>query len=340
MKRIAICFAAVALCLSMPLSAAVTTARAAAEQASKEPTVTDSIAYLKKVIPTLTVPAEKRSAYAFLGSVQEQIGLYTDAEKSYVAAAAIAAGDAAGMPKKSAEQLVIDAVRCALSYGDSDNADSYLSSAVRNSKNEAIVAYIKLYEQWSALCRAQSVTDTIEPIAMLKAYSELSSMNLVKPSILLTLWHLTGEQSYADMLKKTYPKSPEAAVVQGGAQVLPAPFWFFVPRSGNAVPEVAHVTAAANQPTAANTPTAPASKAETTSATSVKIVKQQLGLFREEANAKRLVAQAAQKGFKAYITAETRPSGTTYFLVVVDENAAGTMGVELRNAGFDCYPIY
>ena len=343
MKRIAM-YVIAALCVFLavfPLSAAVTTAKAAAEQASKQPSITDSITYLQKTIPTLAVASERRSAYAFLGSVQEQIGLYSDAEKSYVAAAAIAADNAEGMPKKTAEQLVIDAVRCALSYGDGETAERYLNSVVRNSKNEAIQAYVKLYEQWGALCRAKNSADTVEPVAMLKAYEGLSSMKVVQPSILLTLWHLTGEQRYADSLKKTFPNSPEAAIVRGAVQVLPAPFWYFTPRSGNAVPEVEHAsTVAAHQPTAESTPTAPASAAEKATASSEKIVKQQLGLFREEANAKRLVDQAAAKGFKAYITTEKRPSGTTYYLVVVDENKAGTMGAELRNAGFDCYPVY
>ena len=329
-----------ALYAALPLPAAVTTAKAAADQASKEPSVTDSIAYLTKTIPTLTAAAERRAAYAFLGSVQEQIGLYGDAVKSYAAAAAIAAGDAAGMPKKSNEQLALDAVRCALSSGDCDTADRYLNSSIRDSMNETILAYVKLYEQWSALCRAENSAAIAKPVAALRSYDGQPAMKAVQASILLTLWHLTGEQRYADSLKKTFPSSPEAAIVRGAAQLLPAPFWYFTPRSGTAVPDVAQATAVAHQPTEATTPTAPASAEEQATAANDKIVKQQLGLFREEANARRMVAQAQEKGFKAYITTETRPSGTTYYLVVVDENKAGTMGTELRDAGFDCYPVY
>ena len=47
-----------------------------------------------------------------------------------------------------------------------------------------------------------------------------------------------------------------------------------------------------------------------------------------------------EKGFKPYITEETRPSGTTYYIVVVDENAKGNIGDQLRSAGFECYPIF
>ena len=66
----------------------------------------------------------------------------------------------------------------------------------------------------------------------------------------------------------------------------------------------------------------------------------QLGLFREEANAKALAKRVEAKGFKADIATEVRPSGTKYYLVVVNENANGTMGEELRTAGFECYPLF
>lgn len=348
MKKTVLLMCAAFFCGTL-VFAAPTTAAACAEEAAKKDSVTDAIAYLSKTVPALTVPAEKRAATAFLGSVQEQAGLYADACASYAAAAAIAAGDAAGMSKKSSEQLVLDAVRCALSSGDTETADRYLNSAVRASKNESILAFVKLYEQWSALCKAKSSAETAEPVAMLKTYSSLSSMKAVQPQILLTLWHITGEKSYADTLKKQAAKSPEAAIVQGSVQQLPAPFWYFVPRSGFSVPDVEQAVvsaekgagkSAASASIAKDTPTVQVSAAETASAKNEKPVKQQLGLFREEANAKHLVEQAAAKGFKAYITTEKRPSGTLYYLVVVDENKNGTMAAELRNAGFDCYPVF
>ena len=357
MKGFAVIFllAAGMLPLAAATAAPAVSARALSETAAKEASVTDSIAYLQKHIPALTDAAEKRAAYVFLGSVQEQAGLYADAVASYTQAAAIAAGDAPSMPKKTNEELVLDAVRCALSSGDTATADSYLASAVRASKSGTVLAYVKLYEQWSALCKSSSPAATAEPVAMLTAYSGLESMKAVQPAVLLTLWHITGEKSWADALKKNFPKSPEAAIVQGSAQQLPAPFWYFVPRKNGAVPEVKSAalaesgtstagpaSAAASARAAAGpvTPTAPASKDEAASEESEKAVKQQLGLFREEANAERLVQQAKDKGFKAYITSEVRPSGTKYYLVVVDENKAGTMAQELRNAGFDCYPVF
>ncbi|MBQ7158096.1 MAG: SPOR domain-containing protein [Treponema sp.] len=354
MKKLVFFLISTMIFSALTAQTAINTAQLVAKEAAKKDTLNDAVAYLKKQVPSLTVAAEKRAGYAFLGGVQEQMGLYADAQKSYVTAAGIAAGDAAGMPKKSNEQLVLDAVRCALSCGDSAAADSYLNSAVRGSKTESIQAYVKLYEQWSALCKVQTESGLSEPVAMLKTYAELPSMKMVAPAVLLTLWHVSGEQGYADKLKKNYPNSPETAVVKGAIQQLPHPFWYFVPRIGSAIPEVEQEPVTYQQSpdekpetkTASSTPatqSAPSKSKTEKSAEPEKQEKplyQQLGLFRDEGNAKSLVEQLKKKGFAARITSEKRPSGTTYYIVVVDENKDGTMGNELRNAGFECYGVY
>lgn len=306
-----------------------------ANGASKINTVRESISYIKSNIDLCATSADKRATYAFLGAVQEQLLLYDDARISYAAAAAIAAGDAQGMPKKSSEQLVIDAIRCALSSGDCETADSYLDSAVKKSQDEQIQAYIRLYTQWSILCRASGADSVREPVIVLNTYKELSSMSEVKPSILLTLWYITGTESYADDLKKEFPLSAEAAVVGGKVAMLPAPFWYFLPRLGSAKPDIT------DEAQVMPFPKTPLDKAgDSQSVTAEKIIRQQIGLFKKQDNAKKLIEQLERSGFKGYIALETRPSGTVYYQVVVDENANGTIGEQLRTAGFECYPVF
>ena len=314
-------------------------AKNAALAAASKDTLEQAVNYLKQTVPSLNTPADRRSGYAFLAGVLEQGGNFQEAMTFYVKAAAIAAGDAEGMEKKSSEQLVLDAVRCALSGGDWATAQNYLNSSVRNSSNPSIVSYIKLYEQWALLCKVQKADEISETIAMLKTYSSLDSMKAVHPQVLLTLWHITGEETYAARLKKEFPKSLEAAVVKGEIQVLPAPFWYFVPRKSDSIPEVAGVKNSENQEGKKVQPEKAGGKNGELPADE-KILRQQLGLFREKGNAERLVSNLKQKGFEARITEEVRPSGTKYYLVVVDENKAGTMGNELRNAGFECYPLF
>ncbi|MBQ5472164.1 MAG: hypothetical protein IIT58_09225 [Treponema sp.] len=209
------------------------TARQIADNAVAKAKPDDAIKYVQTEVQKLTVPSEKRATWAFLGSLQESVSLYSDAVKSYSAAVAISATNAEGMPKKSSERLVLDAVRCALSVGEYETAESFLNSAVRNSKNTEIQATIKLYEQWCALSKAEKYEDTMEALAMLKAYLEFPSMESVKPNILLTLWYITGEKSYADSLVKAYPRSAEAGIASGKVQIYPAPFWYFVPRKNS-----------------------------------------------------------------------------------------------------------
>ena len=332
------------------MAAQTLTARSVADEAAKEDTADDSAAYIKSNLSKLTDPAEKRALYAFLGSLQEQLSEFDDARSSYAAAAAIAAGDATGMPRKSSEQLVLDAVRCALSTGDSATADSYLNSAVRNSTDSTIQSYIKLYTLWSSLCRAEKSDDLAEPVVMLKAYASLPSMAAVKPSVLLTLWYITGDDAYADSLRKEFSLSPEAGIVTGTVKILPAPFWYFIPRKAAALPAAALPAAALPVIAAENDinvdaadmgdSTKSAVPDSTESGTDApKAKKLQLGLFREKANADSLVSTLTNKGFKPYITTETRASGTTYYIVVID-GADKSVEDNLRTAGFEFYPVF
>lgn len=342
------------------------TAKKLADEAVAKKSPEKALAYISAEINKITVPSEKRAAYTFLGSLQESMSKYADAQKSYATAAGIAGGNADGMPKKSSERLVVDAIRCALSAGDYENAENYLNSAVRNSKNPEIQAYIKLYEQWSSLCKAETVSDTIEPIAMLKAYLEIPSLSAIKPSVLLTLWYFTGDSKYSVSLNSEFPKSSEAGIVNGRIQIYPAPFWYFTPRKNNAsivpvesVPETASVSAdiqiekvktvgkeeissAETKKTQEKTAVPPVSsdQIETSETTSEKPSKQQLGLFRDKNNAQNFVNRLKDKGFTAYINEETRSSGTIYYSVLVNENKDGSMGEILKSAGFECYPIF
>ncbi len=321
------------------LSAAELTARFVTGEAVKKDSLEESLSYLKGQVAKMNLPAEKRATYVFIATLEEQMALYDQAQKSYAQAASIAAGDAEGMPKKSNEEIVLDAIRCALSSGDYMTADSYLNSAVRNTRNEKIQAYIKLYTQWSALCRAEKVDDIQEPLVMLQAYLKLDSMECLRPAIYLTLWYLTGDKSYSQQIASKYPKSPEAAIVKGDVQLLPTPFWFFVPKSGEAEQGTGSYADTSSSSGTSSSAANETSSSQGQSAASSKITKWQLGLFRTQSNAKLLVDELKSKGFEAYTTSETRASGTTYYIVLVNEDKSGNMADKLRNAGYDCYAV-
>ena len=310
------------------------TAKFVTVEAGKKDTVEESIEYLKSNAKTISNPAEKRAVYIFLASLLEQIALFDEAQKYYAMAAGISAADAQGMPKKTNEQIVLDAVRCALSSGDFATADNYLNSAVRNSKDEKVQAYIKLYSQWSELCKANSAAEINEPILMLQAYAKMDSMECVRSSIFLTLWYLTGDKKYAAEIEKRYPSSVEAAIVKGDVQLLPTPFWFFVPKTGEAEQGTGTFTVTEND---SEDDIIKQNAVEDESA--AKTTKWQLGLFKTESNAKLLLDEVMKKGFDAFITSEKRASGTTYYIVLVREDKTGNVADRLRSAGYDCYAV-
>ena len=350
MKRKQIVSVCIALfyssCFAFPMLAQATVAKAGlsakeiSSEAIKQGSVQEAIEYLKKQIPNSATNADKRSLLFFTGTIQEQLGQYEDASYSYAQAAGIAAGDAEGMQKVSSEQLVLDAVRTSLCAGDYETADRYLNSAVRSSKDEKILAYINLYAQWSALCKAQSIDETKDAVSLLKAYATMDSMRPVEPAVLLTLWYITGDDEYSKSIQKEFPSSPEAGVVTGKVQIMSVPFWYFVPHAGGDNIAIADESVAiTNEVPADDAKQKPAATDSTDSSDTEKITREQCGLFREEPNAKALVDQLKKKGFDAKITSEKRASGTTYFIVVVDENKEGTIGLKLRDAGFECYPV-
>lgn len=312
-------------------------AKEIADKAAQEASVTESINYIESELKKLTNPSDKRSTYILLASLQEQLSQYPAAQKNYASAAGISAGTAEGMPKKSNEQLVLDAVRCALCCGEFSTADSYLNSAVRNSKNPQIQSYIKLYTQWSNLCKAEKEEDLQEPIEILKAYLKIENMKEIHPVILLTLWYITGDSTYSDDIRKKFPNSTEASIVKGDVNLLPTPFWFFVPKSGIAEIGTGTYTNKENNQTASESQKADNSTGDKVSENA--ITKLQLGLFRTESNAKLLKEELIKKGFEAYITSEKRASGTTYYIVLVDEDKDNSIAEKLRSSGYECYAV-
>lgn len=314
--------------------------------------VDETISYLLKEAENLTDNCDKRVIYAFAGSVQEQASKYEDASLSFAKAASISVDQQAvnsfilkkeakpaekivySMLKKTSSILVLDAVRSSLNAGDSKTALNFLNSSVRNSKDERIQAKIKVYEIWAKLCDAQSEEDLEESVALLKAYSTMSNMKSQLPAVLFTLWYVNNDSDAAEQLKKKFPQSPEANVVNGTNSVMPTPFWYFVPRKGNALAKANDSKASAIVPEKTTAP----SKSENVKEEKVKRL--QTGLFGKKENASAMVQRLKEKGFSAYIEEEKRPSGNIYFLVIVDENESGTMGLMLKTAGFDCYPIF
>lgn len=299
-------------------------------KAQESESISESIEYLKAQIEINKDITEKRALYIFLASIQEQSAFFDDARVSYATAASFSCGDAEGMVKKTNEQLVLDAVRCALNSGDYQTAELYLNSTVRNSKSESIQSYIKLYSVWCTLCKAETKADLQEPVELLKAYTKIDSMEKIKPSIFLTLWYLTGEKIYAQSLNTSFPKSIETSIVNGEVQMLPTPFWFFIPKLGQAESELAIKSVESESKTTAESHTEKTKNSKS---------KLQLGLFSTKENAELLVKELESKDVKCYINEEKRASGNVYYSVLFDvvSDSENDDADKIRSMGYECY---
>ena len=290
--------------------------------------------------------SNQRSLYTFLGSLTEQLGDYGSAAAWYAKAAGISAAPAPNTPVFTSEELVLAAVRCSLSCGESQKAEGYLAF-LENSTNEKTKAYVGLYKMWSTLSTVSSNQQLSEPVATLQSYATMASMKWVRSSVYLTLWYITGNAEWSSKLQKEYPESAEAAIVTGAAKLLPTPFWFFLPRTeiaDNSATENTAASTVASEKQATGTSSSGNHSggihSANTTAESHVIVRQQVGFFRNKENAENLVTRLSEAGFKSDITQEKRASGTSYFVVTVPEDAQKTMGLKLKTAGFECYPVF
>lgn len=178
---------------------------------------------LSKTVKSGTSSQEKLKAAEMLAPLQEQTGLYADASATYGTAASLA-----GVQNARGQRLLLGSVRCALSCADVSAADFLLSTAFSPPADAEIRASAKLYALWSWIIKAQNEKELEGPVSVLKSYASAADMADLKPVILLTLHHITGEKKWAEALTGEFPDSPEAAVAAGKAQILPAPFWFFL----------------------------------------------------------------------------------------------------------------
>ena len=195
-----------------------------------ETSATETVQALKDKYASASSTKEKLEILTLLAPLQEQLGLYQEAQTNYSIAANLSASIRASSGESAIadENLLLGAVRCALSCGDTPSADYILSTAFSSPVSTETQAYKILYAVWSWLCKSEDGIAPAQPIAVLKQSVQQSSMKIVKPVMLLTLWYVTGDNTYSAQLEKEYPQSPECAVVKGNASFMPVPFWYFV----------------------------------------------------------------------------------------------------------------
>lgn len=269
---------------------------------------------------------------------------YSQAAEHYRQAAAL------NTDLKTALQL--EAVRIFLCGGSFDAARSLLSAIAAElpvSDENSYYRTAAVYDAWRLLAEDQ----TDRALSLINTYTKKKSFSDYHPALLFTLWWMNGDEKAKQRLLKEYPSGMEAAAIRGTVTVQPSTFWYLMPRNsqapaqstGTVLPQPAKTAAAQNVPiqsaeaSAPNTAAQEPVKQSTASETSSPLY-YQLGFYRTEKYAEALAADLQKKHFVPIIKEELRPSGTVYFAVLVKENEAGDMGLRLKAAGYEAFPIF
>ena len=330
MKKFFVCFA-VLIFFSFSLFAQ-------SEKISLEDKISEISTKLEKEQDNL----KKISLYEQLAVCQEFAGMYAEASESYLACSRLVSN------QNEKDSYVLKASRCFLSCGDAEKTDELLTTIATTARQGENAPLLKLYAAWSWLAKCSTFEETHEPIVILKSYLKMDSMKSVKKEILFTLWYITLENEYASLLQTEFPNSLENLMAEGKADLSPLPFWYFSARK-----EVSIKSETKIEPTAEKIEekpdeklSLPETKVETKDEpkreeklNQEKIYTYQLGFFSSKENAQRLVDRVAEKNISAQIKEEVRPSGNTYFAVIV-KSKDSEIGTIIKNNGFECYPVF
>lgn len=299
------------------------------------------IAELSAKAATAASAADRKFLLASLADYAERCGR--------AASAAVYFHDAAfADPAARDDSLLLDSARCLLASGDIDGADSIVRAVTLTSFDDPTLNRARAYAAWITLYQG----DRPSALTAIRALAGNPRFEAWGPSLNFTLWWTEGDQTARAAVLTNWPKSPEAAVLLGKISLSPVSFWYLMPRNEAKVAAFAAAGQAPAVATASSAPNADSSAKDTTplagsvgsadtdtSAAASGKSWQQTGFFKFREYAEDLSAALLKAGFQSEIREEKRPSGTVYFAVLVPENAEGTTGLRLKNAGFESYLV-
>jgi len=335
-----------------------------AQKAFAQKTAAEVRQFFEKNIATLPNAQAQVQALMLLADYEQYHGNYSNAAECYRRAAGLDTSE-------GKTELLLDAVRALLCGGGFDSARSLLSEIAAGlpvSDDDPYYRRAAVYDTWRLL--AEDRADRAVPL--ITAYTKKKAFAEYHPALLFTLWWVNGDEEAKQRLLKEYPSGMEAAAVNGTVTVQPSTFWYLMPKSGlaqqpvtggteskagtvskteialaqqskqnNSSPQPTGTTSATQSVTqSTKTGTVQSAKAATAEETHAKPTHYQLGFYKTKKYAEALAADLQKKQFTPIIKEETRPSGTVYFAVLVKENAAGDMGLRLKDAGYEAFPIF
>lgn len=297
--------------------------------------LTAEIETLRKTLQTPGVSADSRRAASirlarFLtlaGNLEEAAGAWFQA--------------AAAGPEKQDATSLLEGARCLAALGQFDAAGDHVRNILLTGDIEEVLAEARyLGSQIEALKTGNG--EVLDAFLTSGGYADR------RPSMLYTLWRVTGEEAYRIRLETEYPSSPEARILRNppAGKVLGAPtaMWLLLSGREGIVLGEPLIAAAGNaqesHPVAVSSGAVPAPPAAVSSPAESGSVILQTGLFSREENTTAMADRLRKAGFTAVIT-RRRVNGTEYWAVGVHpgEDVQGVT-LALKNAGFESFPVY
>jgi len=282
---------------------------------------------------------ERRSALIRLARLRQLSGDIEGAAKNWLEAAAAVAGEVD-------DDALLSCAYCLAAMGEWDRASTALEPLLSKSIQARFL---------NTSIKAIKSGDT-QPLAALAETNEFSQ---IKSQIFFMLWKISrgsSGETWRQRLITEAPQSPEGRLAAGETSssviVRVSPFWLFLsgldslpllktettvaekpaPAPANTVSAEKPAPASVSQPPAASVVSASQPTAPAPSATQGKL---QTGLYGKEANAQAQIASLKKAGFSASL--EQRGSN---WAVIVPSGADQSRTIrELREAGFDSFPI-
>lgn len=288
---------------------------------------------LEGALARTTNPSDIQYLLSSLASFHERTGRPDLAALRFQEAAQAA-------PTDGSESLLLDAARCALSGGDTVLSDTLVRKVMLTSFSEPVLIRARLYSAWIQL----STSSSAQALSLLRDFSRLPSYSPWLPAILFTLWWSDSDVDALSRLKAECPTSVEASIVTGSIQTAPVPFWYLMARNQERVNAFAREGSQdLAGKLAARSPEPPAKaekpQAPKVSSSSQERLWQQVGFFKNVEYAQELSMRLKKLGFSCIIREEKRPSGTTYYSVLVSEDASHGSAARLKDAGYESFLV-
>jgi hypothetical protein len=231
-------------------------------------------------------------------------------------------------PDPRDDRALLEGARCFAAIGELDAAGAAVQAVLGTSGDAALLREARYLAAQISAFRSGDVS-------ALTALAENPEYGEYRAALYYTRWKISGDDRYKARLLAEHPESPEARIAgnKGGAvSAAPLALWFLFPGRENvtlAPPAAAEVLLIPVNPPAA----APDHSGEAATVL-------QTGIFSREANARALAERLKGAGFQADSTRRAI-KGTDYWVVTVPAgNDLGRTIIQLKDAGFESFPVF